>query len=231
MFGITNRKYFEEAIIIAAFLGSMIIIDIAIPDTLRNKYKIRKFLKKMDKNIFTYSDEVDICVMYDEFMEDDYSWKLTTLVFCYVCFGFSLSGVSPFIGLYLTGRFKAVIYPAWYPWKEDNLVAYTVSYFVQMYTSTCVFWSYFLFQMYAIHVLIEFLRQYRRLCTALKTIGDRTERCFLKRILVDGGNISGNVDLINYTHSGFSDSQRKIFNDIYREKLIDCVLHHQQLLK
>ncbi|XP_065213283.1 uncharacterized protein LOC135840588 [Planococcus citri] len=232
MYAIMNRKHFEEAIIIAAFLGSMIIIDIAIPILFQNRYKLKELLFRMDENIFVYPDEDEIHVDYELTMQENYTRKLIILVFCYVCFGFSLSGVSPFIGLYLTGKFKTVIYPAWYPWKEDNFAKASITYCIQLITSTCVFWSYFLFQIFAILVVIEFERQYKRLCTALCLVNERTKRMFVKKMFNDGAKVDwDSLNYMNYKHSNFNRNQKVVFNDIYRQKITYCISHHQQLLR
>lgn len=204
-----NRDEFQESIATVAYTGSTILLPVVVLRFVHTRHHLKLLLESIDQNVFAYSDEANIEVTYNWLLQEGNTLKVYGSVLCYQSFGFALAGISPFVGYVLGNQKTFLLYPGWTPWKINGLGSFAVTYLYQCLTAGCVFWIYYLTQMYVIFVITEFLRQYRRLGRALSTIDRRTGSLLNRTVLEDEG--------------------RPRSEDVFADQLRQCIRHHQLL--
>lgn len=206
-----NRGEFQESIKTVAYIcGSVLLLPVFLK-FIHARQDLKLLIESIDQNIFTYSDEANIEVHYDWPLDERNTFKIYASVLCFQSFGFTLAGISPFIGFMFGKKEAFMLYPGWTPWAIDDLGSFAATYIFQSLTSGCVFWLYYVAQMYIIFVVSEFLRQYRRLCRALSTIDRR-----IWKLLVDGSIATSETIWAKY-------------GDVFANQLCECIRHHRIL--
>lgn len=211
-----NRSEFQESINTVAYTGSTVLLPVVVLKFVHTREGLKRLLESIDQNVFTYSDEANIEVRYDWLQDERNTLKVYGYVLCYQFFGFALAGISPIVG-YVSGNTKTfLLYPGWTPWTINGFGTFAVTYFFQSLTAGCVFWIYYLTQMYIIFVISEFLRQYRRLCRALSSIDRRTQKLLQSaRISIPASELGRKLE----------------YGDAFANQLRQCARHHQLLVK
>lgn len=207
-----NRSKFQESINTVAYTGGTILLIAVVLKFIHARQDLKFLIECIDNNMFTYSDEANIEVHYDWLLDECNTLKVYGSALCYQSFGFTLAGISPFIGYMLGNKETFLLYPGWTPWTINDFGSFAITYFYQSLTAGCVFWIYYLAQMYIIFVISEFLRQYRRLGRALSTIDRRTWKLLVGRSILESG-------------------WRPKYGDVFANQLCECIVHHQILVK
>lgn len=236
MFSVINRDDFYNLVTPAAYVAALTILLCGVLGLYHNKNKIRTMLELMDGYIFTYSDEHLIKVEYGWVLDEKNIVTIFVIVLTYELVGYISACFSPFISLALYGKIKTYIYPAYTPWTIDGFTSSAATYFSQLYVATFSIWGYYVNTMYMLFILIEFLRQYKRLATALATIRYRTGKHIMDT--VSAGDIQVEqetkedlLEYVNFKNSNVKQQYKDMFNEIYQQKLKQCIQHHQILTK
>ncbi len=213
MYGIINRRSIEESIKTVTYMNSTILMLLVNIKFLQLRKQIRIQLQKIDDNIFKYSNEREIEMTYEWFLDERHIGAIYRWILAYQVFGFALAGMAPFIGFLVGKNVSFLVYPGWTPWSTNGPFKFILTYVYQSLTASSVFWMLYLSQTFVVFVVIEFLRQNKRLRAALSTLEDRTMKQILRLSKC-------NPEYRNYQ-----------FNRIFANKLKECVRHHQELAK
>lgn len=215
MYSIIHRENFNEFVITISYLFSTIFLLTTIVSLFTSKSKIRVLLERIDDNIYTYTQEKDIEVAYSWILDEKNTRKINALIFLYQLFGFALAGISPVLGYLFGIENQFMIYPAWMPLAKKGFLPYIGMLVIQLITAGSVFWGYYLLQVYVAFMVIELLRQHKRLKAALTSLSTRCELEVLRA--------NAQQDGINNPHVWYV--------KLFKENLIQCIQHHQLLVK
>lgn len=207
MFSILNYNDFYKfvspvpctAAIVISSCGTLIIF------VYRNK--ISDMLYAMDTNLYTYPDENRLNMRYSWYLEEGKVTNIMTGVLCIEIFSVFVIFI-PIIGeVIMYRRISTFVYPAWTPWKVDDLRSELIMAGMQMIQSFCGLWFYHIVVMATSLAVFEFLRQYERLTTACVSLKRRTdEKSKAAKKTVE-------------------------YDVLMRENIVHCIKHHQILHK
>lgn len=171
-------------------------------------------LKKIDQNFYIYSNESNIKPEYSWLEEENNLFKLFLCFLTYSFVGTASMCLSPFVQFLFLGRVEVLIYSGWIPWKIDKVVPFVCAYMINFSTViVCITW-YNLFVLLPLYITIEFRRQVKRLCTALRNIGKAGFQKAEPKIIFLA-----------------SSKRRSEFNTNQVSNFIECTEHHQMLLQ
>lgn len=238
MFSVTNFGEFYNFVIPAAYIGALTVLMSGVLSLYFNKKKIYHLLKFMDDNVFIYPDEKSIYPKYSWLFSERNIVTKFILVMGYEITGYIFVCGSPFMGYFVNGHMKPYIYPAWTPWKVNGTTSFWVTYASQVVVVTTSLWGYYLTLTYILFILIEFIKQYKRLAEAVSTISQRAESSLVNEFgYAELNKYPKRVDqhIFQYNvNSNNSDIKREyvvMYNKRVRENIIMCVQHHQRLKK
>lgn len=238
MYGTFSFSYhsnddFYNCVIPIAYGTCLIMVFFAVLFLQKYKCKVRQLLCSINDHVFTYPDEERLKMEYSGWLSEDAYGKMQFWILFYEIFGFMLATVSPFVGYFFIGELRTFIYPAYTPWKVDSAFVYILTYFFQSCVASSVFWVYYVLQIYFMFVLTEFLRQFRKLNRAVRTLNERT--CCDVFTPVTGGNVAderrAQLKRVHFIRQEMNRSLETRYNQVYREKLIVCIKHHQKLFE
>lgn len=204
MFFVMNIEEPDEAVKFAAYFCSLIVINSTIIYLFVNRSGMRKMIRKIDDNVYTYADEREIQVKYDWLLERSASAVVIVAVALGTLSGFLVAGISPLYSVYVTKIITPYVFPSWYPWRDDTTLGFLMTLGTQMAICACACWGYIAIFLILTFSAFEFMRQYKRLTVALATLRSRTEKCV---------------------------NRGAEYDQVYRGKVIECVKHHQELNK
>lgn len=233
MYAALNATRSDEAIKVAAYFGGLSLLNSCIPYLWSRRQNMQTFITSVKNNVYTYTDECEIPVQYHWILQKKYSLKILLSVIVFIGFGFVVAGMSPVYGFYMTGRISPV-YPAWYPWKQTTAHGFAMTIFTQLVTCFVVCSCYFSIEFILVFSVVEFLRQHKKLSSAIATIRSRTDKCVAQQILLENGttpleDLLKEMHFVNYKTSSFQISVRMKYNKAFGEKAIECVKHYQKL--
>ncbi|XP_065199917.1 uncharacterized protein LOC135831402 [Planococcus citri] len=236
MFSIKNGGEFYNFVIPTAYIGALTVLMTGVLCLFHNKKRIYRMLKHLDDNVFTYSDEVNIQPKYTWLFDEKNIITKFILVMCYEITGYIFVCGSPFMGYFVTGHMKPEIYPGWTPWTVNGTVTFWMTYVSQVCVVTTSLWGYYITLTYVLFIIIEFIKQYKRLVVAVSTINLRAERSLLEKLNFSNAfNESALGDITfqraNFHHSDIKKEHIVLYNRLVRENIIMCVKHHQMLKK
>lgn len=177
----------------------------------------------IDQNVYRYPDESSTDYKISDTSKlNEYNFhKILLLIIGYEFFGFSLSLLSPLLAYLISGDFETSMYPGWYPLYEKPALVMITS-FLQLTGCFAAFWIYFVIQVFITSITIEFLRQYQRLAAVLLNVRQRTSDEVFKKM----GQDSWHGSIIN-----FEDEFKKRYDKAFKENVLHCIKHFQQLRK
>ncbi|XP_065224349.1 uncharacterized protein LOC135848377 [Planococcus citri] len=171
---------------------------------LHYKNIISEILFEMDQNCYTYPDEHLLQIEYPWYLQES-NIKLIMGVMKYAIFNVVLMVSLPVFGeLVYYGRIKTFIYPFWAPWKVDSLRSELMTFVLQFTQACSAVWLNYVVSIFLFFIVIEFMRQYQRLISAVSSLEHRTLQQVVKE---------------------------ECFDRALRENIMHCVRHHQILHK
>lgn len=184
---------------------------------LRHNKEVQALLKYIDQHIYTYSDEPIIRPSYTRLESEDNILQ----IFSYICkcnaFLVTCVALPPWIQLIILGKVEATIYPSWIPWQINGIISFFCAYLTNLSVLLTGYFTFNVYLIFPLFVTLEFRRQRKRLCTALHGLEKRTEE-----------HIRAN----ERKRKKCTNSVFKLSNhEIIRRNVIDCIKHHQMLLK
>lgn len=237
MFSIKNAGEFYNFVIPTAYIGALTVLMTGVLCLFHNKRKIFRMLKRLDDNVFIYPDENNIRPKYTWLFDEKNIIIKFTLVMCYEITGYIFVCGSPFMGYFVSGRMKPEIYPGWTPWTVNGTVTFWSTYVSQVCVVTTSLWGYYITLTYVLFIIIEFLKQYKRLVVALCTINQRAEQALLLKLNFSGdlkrpaAKYHGSFHPINFNHSDIKTEYVTLYNNLVRENIVMCLKHYQMLRK
>lgn len=187
---------------------------------------IHLLLKYMDQNMYTYSDEERIKPLYHWLEGDENLLRVIIYVWWFGVFICACIVISPLVQLLFIGKVVIFMYPGWIPWKIDTPIPFVCAFIIQtnIFIVGCIIIS--LTTTFPLCVMIEFQRQSKRLCVALRTITDRAKESTLNEI-----KISSFIGGYSY-HLHISGERYKTnYNRRLKINIISCIRHYQMLFK
>lgn len=176
-------------------------------------------LRKINMNIFTYSDENQIQVEYSWLCSESNTQKIH---FCILVAHFSsfVAGVNTLFDHFVLDEPKSFLYPCWTPWNSEEY--FIATFLMQIVLGLGPMWIMFSTQLFIVFVAIEFSRQNTRLCAALTSIHQRTENAVSMKIK-------------NFNKNNTNEQKAKLMENLmaveFENNLKQCILHHQILMK
>lgn len=197
---------------------------------------IRKLIADIDREIFTYTDEPNILPKYSCILKEK-NYKLFLIIFMvYIALGTALAAI-PAILVYLINerQHSIVVYPSWIP-SENGFIGSAF----QLSTTFAFAGPMYLAWSFPIFVHLEFQRQCERLCAALATLTRRSLSQMLEYLkktesaayFEDLAEAPDSAMLNRVEHiCALNHCHRAKYHEIVREQLIECVQHHQHLIR
>lgn len=222
MYSINDFDTFVNPI---GYFACLLITFISVFFLFLHKNENRYLLNEINRNIFEYPHEANDPIIYTGWLSEENWKKLRIVIILTELIPYCLAGISPFTGYIITGKIQSFLYPGYIPWKINNVYEYIGTYFSQCLTATSVFMTYHIIDIYIIFVCVEFLRQYKKLKTALITLNIRSINTILQLKTMNKNN---------GTESCFTDKAKlykTMYDEKYKQNLILCLKHHQKLYR
>lgn len=178
------------------------------------KSSVRYVLSSLNSQVFKYPDEQDFHIDYDGYLSEMKSKRILLHVILFVMSGFVIAWLSPLTVYYLVGTVELHLYPQWVPWSLDTTLDKILAYSLQVPPFFIVFVIRNFTQLYFIFSLVEFLRQYKKLEYAIKTVNERSRR----RVL------------LTKTGKHMKEIEDLYYSEAFRLNLTMCIHHHQKII-
>ena len=211
MKSIVNYDNFNAFVTPAPYLATITISLGCIHIVYHYKKLIRELLYELDTNLFTNRDEYMIRAEEEKwYLRDDNIFVMIAVV-RYGQYMFLVLVCVPILTeLFLYRRIKTFIYPCWTPWRLNNLPREFFTFVLQVIQSSGGLWFNHVMIVLILIVVVEFVKQYRRLIAAIL--------CLRLRTLVVVSQLK-------------DDETRKSYDRVMRGNIICCIQHHQKLYK
>lgn len=218
LFSYINRNQLAVCIGTIPYLGYVFFLCIILLIFFQNRKKIMILLRIMDDNVFTYTDEENISIVYHWLLEENNVSTINMLSIFYNYMGLAICGIPPIVELLNENMEMCLIYPSWVPWGCKNLVSFVATYIFQLLNGSVIIFVFYLVQCFYLLTIIEFLRQNEKICAALRTITDRIEN----EITLLQINSPTDIQL---------DRCILVRSELFKKKLCECIKHHQMIVK
>lgn len=210
---INNFGNFKEFIKTISWVGAATLILSKILVTIYCENALSEILHQMDRHIYIYPDEGLLNVQYEWYLEE----KNIVKILHYVCVTHIVAVVMyclpHFAEFVLFKQFRHQLYPGWTPWKLDNQTALRFTVLLQILEGISATWCLCFTLVFTIVVVLEFLRQFKRLRYAIGTLKQRTLMVLPKNTMV-------------------TQTKRNLMCDrIIGENIVNCFKHHRMLRK
>ena len=165
---------------------------------------IGEIFQNMDNNLYVYPDEDSLQIDYSWYLQEENITVIMTATKLSF-FGFLFLITVPTIGeIIYYGRIKTFLTPYWTPWNVDSLQKDIALFLLQYIEAICAVWFNYVTIVFLFVIIIEFVRQYRRLIVAITSLRYRTS-----------------LKMENATW----------FHRELRDNIIHCIRHHQVLIR
>lgn len=222
---------FYSFVVPVAYFVCLLLVFINVWWLHSHRAEIRDLLMQIKRNIFEYPDESYFYNIYSGWLSEKSYRKLRNLILLLEIFGFIFAGSSPLIGYFFVGQMRTFIYPGWISWTVDTPLKYIGTYCLQATVASTVFWVYYMTQIYISFILVEFLRQFKKLDLALISLHERT----VESVRMHFASLSDDLESNNVTdiapHVKSSAMYKDMYDCTFRINLITCIKHHQHLLR
>lgn len=222
---------FYSFVVPVAYFVCLLLVFINVWWLHNRRAEIHYLLMQIKKNIFEYPDESYFYNMYNGWLCEKNYQKLRNLILLLEISGFIFAGSSPLIGYFVTGQMRTFIYPGWISWTVDTPLKYIGTYCLQATVASTVFWVYYMTQVYISFILVEFLRQFKKLNEAIISLHARTVESVEMHLASQSNKLECDNCADIAPHVETSAMYKDMYDRIFHTNLITCVEHHQHLLR
>lgn len=197
----------------------------------------QKLLTVIDDHIYAYDDEENIKPAYEWICKEENMITSFAVVFVYLLTNVIFVTAVPLFIYLFTGKVEVMIVPAWIP-TENNLLTYLSQILIILPAAITLIlkWSFPLF------VNFEFQRQNTRLCAALATAEQRSLTNVLKsnderkKTLTEFSDAKPPLEKIPSSENLLTSILKSkdleiLYRRFMRRHIVQCIEHHQNLIK
>lgn len=225
IYSVVNRDNLKNFLFSITYTFNMLTTILMFHSFYHYREDIQFTLQCIDDNVFVYSDEEDIQVVYEWYLQDENAVGVYLRVCLWQSIPFAIVGMVTVLDFIFGRENSFLFYPAWTPWSMNNFFAYLVSYLLQAISCIVILWNYYLVQAYAATVILELLRQHVRLRKALVTLAERTRKHVLMTT-VNNSNVEMQENL-----EYLLNPKSQIYSKSVEIRMKQCFRHHILLQK
>lgn len=227
---IINLRNLEESILAVGCAATNVSIVAGYFYLIYYQKRLRLLFHHIDDHLFTYTDEQRITPAYSWILQERNSLLFFIIVGCYNIFCLILAILAPVANSLINDLrpITIAIYPSWLPTDNSILISsFQVSTVIGASASIYLEW------ILPIFVCIEFGRQCERLRVALTMLDSRSLADSLDDYISCTTRLNDHPDEpISIGHIYKTNAHfRMKYHQTWRQYLIQCIQHHQQLVK